>query len=165
VAESRARRRTSLVVAAALMAVPALAGCSSGTESYCAALKDDQKRLTRLATAAAKPGKQGARALDDTLGVLEGLGAEAPEDIADEWQTLTGALQGLVDAITETGASPADFAGGEPPPGVSTGQVRAVQQAAAELRSTRVTQAGASIEQHARDVCKVDLGTGLGGVS
>jgi hypothetical protein len=152
------------VVVVALVAVASLAGCSSGTESYCSALKDDQKRLTRLATDAGKPGKPGARALDDTLGVLQGLSEEAPEDIADEWQTLTGALRSLVDAITESGASPADFAGGEPPPGVSTGQVRAVQQAAAALQSTRVTQAGASIEQHARDVCKVDLGTGLGGV-
>jgi hypothetical protein len=37
-----------------------------------------------------------------------------------------------------------------------------VQQAAAGLAGTRVRQAGASIEQHALDVCKVDLGGGLG---
>jgi hypothetical protein len=45
---------------------------------------------------------------------------------------------------------------------VTTGQYAAVQQAGEELRSTRVRQAAASIEQHAQEVCKVDLGSGLG---
>ncbi len=45
---------------------------------------------------------------------------------------------------------------------MTDGQYDAVQQAVAELQSTRVQQASKSIEQHAQDVCKVDLGPGLG---
>ena len=155
-------RRTALVVAG-LLVTTGLTGCSNGTESYCSTLKDDQKRLDSLATQAAKPGEQGVRALGDTVGVLSDLRDVAPDDISDEWDSLVGALQGLVDAVKATGHPLGDFAGGTKPDGVTTGQYDAVKQAATELQGTRVQQAGKSIEQHAQDVCKVDLGTGLGG--
>jgi hypothetical protein len=155
-------RRTALVVAGVLVAT-CLTGCSNSTESYCSTLKDDQKKLESLASQAARPGEEGVRALGDTVGVLSDLRDEAPEDISDEWATLVGALQGLVDAVKATGHPIGDFAGGSRPDGVTTGQYDAVEQAAAELQGTRVQQAGKSIEQHAQDVCKVDLGTGLGG--
>jgi hypothetical protein len=140
-----------------------LTGCS-GTKSYCSALGEEKKQLTRLSTDVGKPGTTGEEALGKTVGVLSDLRDEAPDDISDEWVTLVAALQGLVDAFRETGAAPGDFAGGEKPEGVTDGQYDAVQEAVAELQSTRVQQAGKSIEQHARDVCKVDLGPGLGGV-
>ena len=124
-------RRTALVVAA-LLVTTGLTGCSNGTESYCSTLKDDQKRLDSLATQAAKPGEQGVRALGDTVGVLSDLRDEAPDDISDEWDTLVGALQGLVDAVKATGHPLGDVAGGTRPEGVTTGQYDAVKQAAAE---------------------------------
>jgi hypothetical protein len=155
-------RRTALVVAG-LLVTTGLTGCSNGTASYCSTLKDDQKKLDTLATRAAKPGEQGVQALGDTVGVLSDLRDEAPDDISDEWNTLVGALQGLVDAVKATGHPLGDFAGGTKPDGVTSGQYDAVEQAATELQDTRVQQAGKSIEQHAQDVCKVDLGTGLGG--
>lgn len=147
-----------------LLVAGGLTGCGHSTESYCSSLKQDKAKLTRLAADSAKPGKTGTDALGDTVGVLSGLRDDAPDDIADEWDTLVGALQGLSGAIKDSGADPSDFASGKQPAGVTVGQYKAVQQAAAELRTTRVQQAGASIEQHAQDVCKVDLGTGLGGV-
>jgi hypothetical protein len=146
-----------------LLAATGVTGCS-GTKSYCSSLSDDEAQLTRLATDAGKPGKAGAEALGETVGVLADLRDEAPDDISDEWVTLVGALQGLVEAFKASGAAPGDFAGGKQPVGVTDGQYDAVQQAVAELQSTRVQQAGKSIEQHAQDVCKVDLGSGLGGV-
>jgi hypothetical protein len=151
-------------VLALLLLAGGLTGCGNGTQSYCSALKEDKPKLTRLAAASAKPGRTGTDALGDTVDVLSGLRDEAPDDIADEWDTLVEALQGLSDAIADSGAAPSDFASGKQPGGVTVGQYKAVQQAAAELQTTRVRQAGASIEQHAQDVCKVDLGTGLGGV-
>ena len=155
-------RRTALVVAG-LLVTTGLTGCSHGTASYCSTLKHDQKKLESLATRAAKPGEQGVQALGDTVGVLSELRDEAPDDISDEWNTLVGALQGLVDAVKATGHPLGDFSAGTKPDGVTSGQYDAVQQAATELQGTRVQQAGKSIEQHAQDVCKVDLGTGLGG--
>jgi hypothetical protein len=152
------------VLLAGLLVTTGLTGCSHGTGSYCSALKDDRKELTRLAAASAKPGTTGADALGKTVNVLSGLRDRSPDDVSDEWETLVTALQGLVDAVDASGASPGDFAGGRPE-GVTTGQYDAVQQAAKELQGLRVQQASASIEQHAQDVCKVDLGTGLGGLS
>jgi hypothetical protein len=151
-------------VLAVLLLAGGLTACSNDDASYCSSLKDDQKRLARLSTDSGKAGKAGARALGDTVDVLSGLRDEAPDDIADEWDALVGALEGLSSAIEDSGAAPSEFAGGARPEGVTTGQYAAVQQAGEELRSLRVRQAAASIEQHARDVCKVDLGNGLGGV-
>ncbi len=149
---------------AVLLVATGLTGCS-GTKSYCSTLKEDGKQLTALSKDVAKPGKAGGDALDKTVGVLSGLRDEAPEDISDEWVTLVAALQGLVDAFDRSGAAPGDFAGGKKPAGVTAGQYDAVQQAVAELQSTRVQQASKSIEQHAQDVCQVDLGPGgLGGL-
>jgi hypothetical protein len=139
-------------------------GCS-GTGSYCSALKKDQKPLASLARRSAQSGEKGSTALADTVDLLSSLSDEAPDDVADQWDTLVTALRGLQRAIAASGAAPADFAGGKRPASVTGGQYAAVKQAAAELQATPVQQAGTSIEQHAQDVCKVDLGeSGLGGV-
>ncbi|NUR09648.1 MAG: hypothetical protein HOQ22_08775 [Nocardioidaceae bacterium] len=144
------------VLAVLLVALLAtgLTSCTSSTESYCASLKDDKKQLT---------GQAAQGDLHRTVTLLAGLRDEAPDDISGEWDTLVTAIQDLVDAVDATGAKLSQFQGGRKPAGVTTGQYRAVQQAAGELSSTRVQQAGQSIEQHALDVCKVDLGGGLGG--
>jgi len=72
--DRRAAAHTVVVLLASLLAgvlvSAGLTGCSNGTKSYCSSLKDEQKQLTRLATASAKPGEPGADALDDTVGVL-----------------------------------------------------------------------------------------------
>jgi hypothetical protein len=148
---------------AGVLAAAGLSGCG-GTKPYCSALKDDKAQLGRLAGESAEPGAAGGRALGRTVDVLAGLADRAPDDIADEWDTLVQAMRGLSAAIRASGADPGDFAGGAQPDGVSAGQLEAVRQAARELQDLRVRQAGTSIEQHARDVCKVDLGSsGLGG--
>jgi hypothetical protein len=159
----RALRRAAAGLAGLLVATT-LTSCSGGDSSYCSSLKDDQKQIARLSGDSAKPGRAGARALGATVEVLSGLADKAPEDVADEWDTLVAALRDLSRAIADSGASPSDFAGGKRPDGVTTGEYAAVRQAGEELRSLRVRQAAASIEQHAQDVCKVDLGDGLGGV-
>jgi len=164
VAEPAGGRRTRVgaVLAVGVLLAAGLSGCS-GTKSYCASLKTDQKKLSTLATQAARPGAKGADALGSTVRVLDGLRDQAPDDIRDQWDTVVAALQGVVDAAKATGHPLADFAGGRRPAGVTPGQLQAVRAAAAEMTGTRVQQAGQSIEQHAQDVCKVDLGSGLGG--
>ncbi|CAN5611384.1 hypothetical protein BH10ACT10_BH10ACT10_27580 [soil metagenome] len=147
-----------------LLVATGLTGCS-GSKSYCSTIGEDKSRLTTLSADIGKPGRAGADALRTTVTVLSDLRDEAPDDISDEWVTLVAALQGLVDAFRASGATPSDFAGGKKPDGVTAGQYDAVQQAVAELQGTRVQQAGKSIEQHAQDVCQVDLGPGgLGGL-
>ncbi len=147
-----------------LVLVPmGLGGCASQQETYCATLKDDQKQLRTLTARTGEPGATGATAMRDTTRLLSRLRDEAPDDIHGDWVTLVDAFAGLRAAIKASGATPGDFAGGKRPRGVTDGQVQAVRQAAAELGATPVQQAGKSIEQHAQDVCKVDLGSELGG--
>lgn len=147
-------RRTGCAALAALALT--LAGCASETEQYCDALADRKDALTELAASS----EEGS--LEDTLEVLRELRDEAPGDIADEWSTLVFAVEALVDAFDEAGTTAAEYDPATPPDGVSEAEAQRIEGAAAELRSVRVLRAAESLEQHARDVCKVDLGLGSG---
>lgn len=151
----RAVRRAAPVAALGLALTACLTGCASQTDRYCDELRSQKPTLARLAVESGKPERN---VLDDTLTVWQDLRAKAPGDIQDEWQTLVFALQGLVDAFHKAGTTPDRYNPASPPPGVSKQDAQLVQDAAAQLASERVRSAGAAVEQHARDVCKVDLG-------
>ena len=54
------------------------------------------------------------------------------------------------------------FTDGERPEGMSKDDYESISSAALELRSTRVVEAAAGIENQASDVCNIDLnGSGL----
>ena len=97
-------------------------------------------------------------ALLDGLPMLRDLAEDSPDDLADEWQTLIRALDGLDDAIREAGVEPADFQDGKPPAGLSASDQKAIADAAGQIGADEVVQATSGIEQQARDVCKVNLG-------
>jgi hypothetical protein len=157
VSRSSLGRRLATVT---VLVAAGLSACTDSTESYCSTLREDQEKLRALA---GDTDGRGAGSLVCTVRLLSDLRDRAPEQVETEWDTLVDALRDLADAVRASGADLDDFTGGRRPPGVSTGQLQAVRQAAAELRSTPVQQAGQSIEQHAVDVCEVDLGGGLGG--
>jgi hypothetical protein len=146
-------------VAVLLLALP-LTGCASEQEKYCSALADEQKNLERLSAGSDDPGSGD---LARTIDVFERLRAEAPDDMVDEWDTYVTALQALEKALDDAGADESMFTDGERPEGMSKDDYASISSAAVELRSTRVVQAAAGIENQARDVCKIDLsGSGLG---
>jgi hypothetical protein len=141
-----------------LLATP-LAGCASRQEKYCSALADEQKTLESLSAKAADPG---SGALSRTVDVFERLRAEAPDDMLDEWDTYVTAGQELERALADAGADESMFTDGERPAGMSKAAYASISSAALELRSTRVVEAAAGIENQASDVCKIDLsGSGL----
>jgi hypothetical protein len=146
---------------AGLLVSAALTSCSHG-RSYCGTLEHDRKQLATLTTQAGSGSGSGSRALTRTVSLLSDLRDQSPDDIRDDWDTLVQAMQGLAAAVKASGADASAFRGGRRPAGVTEGQFRAVQQAAAELQATPVEQATKSIEQHALDVCKVDLSSQLG---
>jgi hypothetical protein len=150
----RARSRIGVLASAPLLLV-LLGGCASETERYCAELEDQKQRLADLAIRAGEPDTE---VLTETLDVWRELRAEAPGDVADEWSTLVFALEGLVEAFERAGTTPDEFDPASPPPGVSEAEAKRLEDAAAKLASPRVASAGADLQQHARDVCKVDLG-------
>lgn len=137
-----------------LLLVGALSGCASETEEYCDSLADQKQVIADLAGEANKPQAD----LFDSLPVFRELRDDAPGDMADEWETFVFAWEGLADAFDAAGVSPDEYDPGDTSSGVSKEQSRAIEDAAQELRSTRVVDAVGEVEQHANDVCNVDLG-------
>ncbi|MGH3329774.1 MAG: hypothetical protein ACRDPJ_00590, partial [Nocardioidaceae bacterium] len=127
----------------------------SDTEQYCDTLRERKDDLGGLAEQAGKPGSD---VFADTLDIFKELRDEAPGDVVDEWDTLVFAWEGLTDAFERAGVTPGEYDPAHPPEDVSTAEAEALEDAASDLASQRVIDAGDGIEQHAQDVCKVDLG-------
>lgn len=145
--------RGALLVSAVLVLASGT-GCATTTEKYCDALEAEQQTLIDLARSA---DEAGGVSLADGLAIFEDLRDASPDDIRDEWDTFVFAWEGVVDAFEQAGTDPEDFRPGEVTPGVTAAQSEAIEGASAELGSPRVVDAGQGIQQHAKDVCKVDL--------
>lgn len=150
----RPRVRLPAAFAATALAAAGLAGCGAGTEDYCSTLRADQPVLQRLASG---KGSAGSDPVGGTLEIFHGLRDKSPPDLTDEWDTMVFAWQTLADTFERTGVDPATYRADRPPAGVSPAQASAIRQAALQLNTPRVLAAGRSIEQQARDVCKVDM--------
>ena len=150
-------RRTT--PALALLLVMPLSGCASDVERYCGELGEQRSTLSDLAVRSEEPGSD---VLAETLTVWRDLRDRAPGDVSDEWSTLVFALEGLQEAFEAAGTSPGEYDPASPPPGLTEAEADRLQDAAADLASPRVAAAGEGIQQHARDVCKVDLGVTSG---
>lgn len=145
------RRRVPLSVLLAVLVVVPLAGCGDRREAYCEQLRKDQSALGEI-IGSSTPG-----ALITGLPTLEQVGAKAPPDLTDEWQTFLNAVQGLSDALDDAGLQPSQVRGGLPKT-LSAADRSAVSGAASVLTSEDVVAAADGIETQARDVCKVNLG-------
>ena len=150
----RSRRPVGLLLAAAV-AGGVVTGCSDPSDDYCATLTDERSTLQRLSTEADHPGSE---ALSQSIDVFERLRDASPEDIRDEWTTYVFAWQGLEEALDRAGVDAGVFDDGTQPEGVGDAEYDAVRDAAGKMRSQPVVDAAVGIEQHASDVCGVDLG-------
>lgn len=144
--------RFVVLLLAVVLVAGGLASCASRTEQYCGTLREDRHVLAKLASGTGK-GR-----LQRTLAVFQELRREAPEDLTDEWDTLVYAWQTLASSFRKAGVDPDTYRPDNRPADVTPREARNITDAANELRSARVLDAGRSIEQHAHDVCHVDLG-------
>ena len=151
--------RATTALLAVLLALP-LSACSDQQESYCDALAEEKQTLADLS---ARSEDNGKGVLSESIDVFERLRDEAPDDVADEWTTYVIAWQSLEDALSEAGADESAFTEGKKPEGMSDAEYDAISDAATKLRSLQVVEAAAGIEQHAMDVCKVDLSGSVAG--
>ena len=132
----------------------ALAGCGGEDDpfaAYCDEVKEQQKPLTETL---AEPGPT---ALIEALPSFEALAEEAPEDISDEWSTLTGAIEGLIGALDEAGVEPDTYDRDQPPTDVTEEEQAAIDAAARRLTAPETALALEAVQQQARDVCKTPL--------
>jgi hypothetical protein len=139
--------------ALALAMLVATSGCGDPIKAYCGKLGGDQK------TFAAMFQSNSPTSLITHLPMLKDLAGSAPEDLTDEWQTFINAVEGLSDALHQAGIGPDAYQNGKPPAGLSTSEQQAIADAATRLGSTQVQDSVKGIDQEARDVCKIDLGT------
>jgi hypothetical protein len=142
-----------------LAGTTACGGDDSSSEDYCAALAEEKVALQRLSARADEPGSD---ALTRSVEVFERLRDAAPAELGDEWTTYVNAWHGLTDALDSAGADASVFRNGKRPDGVDPEAYDAIQDAAGKLTSPPVRDASAGIEQHATDVCDVDLGGAVG---
>jgi hypothetical protein len=139
--------------ALALALLVPLAGCGGNSiDDYCSDLSAHRKEMAEMIDSTSPA------ALLSHLPMLHDLADKAPEDLADEWQVLVGALDDLDKAIKAAGVKASDFKDGKPPAGLSDADQKAIRDAATQIRTEEVVSASAGIEQQGRDVCKVNLG-------
>lgn len=131
-------------------------GCGGSEDSvasefrdYCAVAKQEQAVFVDDGT---------GLGLVTNVAKLERIAEEAPEDLTDEWQVLIAAVNGLGDALASVGLEPGDFVDGQPPAATSTAAKQTIAAAANRLSQSDVIEAANGIEQHAKDICKLQLG-------
>lgn len=151
---SRGGQRTSLVLGVVL-ALGALSACSEDPQDgdYCTAFAAEQESLARLAEADAAT----TDLVTPALAFYQRLGEVAPDDLADEYDTMVVAYRSLAEAIEEAGVDPAAYERGTRPEGVTAEEARQLAAVASKLDAPRVREAATGIQDHADQVCEVDL--------
>ncbi len=144
------------VAGAAMLAVGSLlvGGCGADDDpfaSYCEEVEAQRPALSEALAAG------GATGLIDALPVFENLAAKAPDDLQDEWDTVTSRIGDLVSVLEDADVDPSTYDRERPPEGLTRGEKDAIDAAAQALLTPEVTEALNGVEQQARDVCKTPL--------
>ncbi|MDQ4053692.1 MAG: hypothetical protein M3237_13455 [Actinomycetota bacterium] len=138
----------------AVLVCTVLAGCGGEDDpfgAYCDEVEEQQKPLTETLS------NTTPTALMEALPSFEALAAKAPDDIGDEWSTLTDAIEGLVETLDEAGVDPDTYDRDEPPADVTEEEQTAIDAAARRLTAPETALALEAVQQQARDVCKTPL--------
>jgi phage-related tail protein len=168
-------RKTTIVSAVLLLSTGVLAGCgsddtkkssgdtkadSSSGSSYCDLLKASKDDISAFTSDTA--GAPDFSKFDDIVDRLGKIADKAPDQVADDWKTLTDALASLTEALDDAGTNIQDFmtaaTTGKLPEGVSKEDLQALVQKLSAVQSSDIQEAGAAITKDAKDECGVDLG-------
>jgi len=150
---SRARARAGVVVLLATLSV-LVVGCGDDEdpfEGYCKEVEDQRPALSDDLSGG------GATGLIDALPEFERLAAKAPDDIRDEWDTVTSRIGDLIFALEDADVDPATYDRERPPASLTDEEKDAIDAAAQALVTPEMAGALDGVEQHARDVCKTPL--------
>lgn len=147
--------KKSLALAGALLIGTTLTACggSDADSKYCKDLKSANKAFSSIS------GGDMAQ-VEKAFTTFHALADEAPSDIKDDWKKLDGALKTVEKALDDAGLKLSDLGelqSGKLPDGVDMAKLQEAASSFTELNSQDFTDASASIEKHAKDVCKVEL--------
>lgn len=142
-------RRIGTWTAAAVLGAGLLTGCGgSDTEAYCDNLKDAQSAFG---------GDVDASSFGEMTDKIDDITDSAPDDVADDWEKLQGALDELQGALDDAGLSAADLEDPEKLAAISPEDQQKITEVASSMSSEDVTKASDNIEKHAKDECDIDL--------
>ncbi len=148
---SGARAIGSILVVAIMAVTTAACGEQDPFADYCDEVAAQQKPLSEAL------GAGGPTALIVALPSFRALREKSPSDLRDEWDTVVGRVQALVDALEEAGVDPETYSAQDPPEGLSTSEMAAIDAAAEQLVAAPTVRALEGVQQQARDVCKMPL--------
>ncbi|MBM7506357.1 hypothetical protein JOE61_000171 [Nocardioides salarius] len=148
--------RSSAFLAAAVLSLPlALGACSSGddVEAYCAELADSVDELGAL-------GSGGDVSFGEVADAFDQLGDAAPDEVAEQWETLNEGLAEVEDRLDEAGLSMDELdtmMSGEGDPEADLEKLEAMGSALEGLEGEELDAAGEEIEEHALAECDITL--------
>ncbi len=147
--------RRVVVRLAVLAAVATLVvGCGEDDdpfEAYCKEVKAQRESLSEDLAGGT------ATSLIEALPELERLQDKSPDDLEDEWATVTSRIGDLVEALEDAGVDPATYDRRKPPAGLTDDEKAAIDAAAQALATNEMKAALDGVEQQARDVCKTPM--------
>ena len=155
-------KRFLSAVAAAALGLGLLTACgddtdgagTAGSGDYCKDLKSAQKELNSV---------QGGdvSSLEETVDRIHQLRDEAPDEIQDDWERLSGAFDKIVAAFKKAGIDEEDIAAiqsGQIPDGVDQAALTEAYSEIAKLGEDQALQDSVeAIRKHAKDECGVVL--------
>ena len=130
-------------------------GGGGNEDDYCKELKSAQ-------TTFAKVSGSDFGALDSAIETFHTLADEAPSEVKSDWETLDGAFAKIEKAFKDAGIKMSDLGdiqAGKIPEGADVSKLSSLAGTFSEIQSDKVTKAQAAITKHAKDVCKVELGS------
>lgn len=120
------------------------------TGDYCADLKSATDTFDTL-----DEGQVGQ--FEEAIAVLQQLGSEAPSEIADDWQVLTGALDIFEQALADAGLTMADLTDPSSMQDLDPQVLQELTRKLESLDSKKFDVASENIEEHAKSECGVDM--------
>lgn len=154
--------KISLALAGVALLASTLAACGgsdsddSGADSdYCKDIKTASKTFGNLDSG--DIGKLG-----DAFTTFHKLAAESPDTIKSDWKKLDSAVTTVEDGLKDAGIKLSDLSElqtGKIPKGVDVSKLRSLATDLQKLGDAEFDKASKKIEKHAKDECKVDLGS------
>lgn len=148
--------RIGTAIAGLLMIGGTVAGCGgSSSDAYCGDLKKASASFGALNSA-------DYAKLDESLTTFHSLAKEAPSKIESDWKTLDGAITTMQKALKDAGlkfSDLGDLQAGKLPAGLDPAKVAQLSTALGKVDAAKLVSASKNISTHAKDECKVTLGS------
>lgn len=101
---------------------------------------------------------QGPEDVEKAVGMIRDIVDAAPADVADEWQTMAGALDEMEGALTKAAELQQKAAAGKISQKELQKQSMKLQQDMQALNTPENNKAGKAVSEHAAEYCGVQLG-------